>query len=112
MPYALLIFGTIALIAGVRDTQSDLAKLVKQDFTGSPSFIWWIVAMLIVGSLGYIKSIRPAANALLALVLIVLFIGAGKNSFFQKFTQEIGSGSSGSNLGVNTTSLISEVSNL
>lgn len=95
MPFALLIAGVLLLVAGVRNTQDTLFSLVKGDFSGPDNFIYWFVAMVIIGGLGYIPKIKPISTGLLALVILVLFLSKGKTSgagggFFQQFTTALG----------------------
>lgn len=94
MPFALLIIGVVLLIAGVRGTQDTLFTLVKGDFAGSNNFIYWFVAILIIGAIGYIKPLKPISNALLILVVLVLFLTKGQSgdgNFFSQFTKGIAS---------------------
>jgi hypothetical protein len=83
MPFALIIVGIILLIAGVRGQIGNLASLIKSDFTGSGNYIYWVVAILAVGSIGYVKKLQPISDAFLALVLIVLLLS--NKGFFAQF---------------------------
>jgi hypothetical protein len=74
VPYVLLLFGAILFVAGVRGKNADLWTLVQGDFTGSDNFIFWAVAVGIVGGAGYIKPLRPLSIAFLTLLLVVLFL--------------------------------------
>jgi len=74
MPFVLIIIGLFLLIAGARGTQGQLYDLIKGDFTGQNSFIYWIAAMGVIGGLGYIPALRGLSHAFLALVLIVLVL--------------------------------------
>lgn len=87
MPYTFLTAGIVLIIAGVRGTQDDLFALLSKDFTGSPSFLPWIVSILLIGALGYIGTIRPFSRAFLALVIVALFLSNG--GFFEKLKQGI-----------------------
>lgn len=92
MPFALLFVGILLVVSGVRGKQDDLFALLKSDFTGdgtfSHSFVAWLVAIGVIGGLGYFKPIRPIANAFLALVIIVLFLS--NKGFFTQFSQQLG----------------------
>ena len=92
MPYALILSGLLLTIAGARGTQGDLFDLLKGDFTGNNSFVWWSVSIVGIGSLGYIAKFRGVANAFLALVFIVLIL-ANKGVFAQ-FINSLKSGTS------------------
>lgn len=94
MPFALLIIGAVLLTSSVRNTQDDLFKLVKGDFSGQGNFIFWVVSLLIIGAVGYIPKLKPLSDAFLVLVLIVLFLSKGDPSkasggFFQKFSSAL-----------------------
>ena len=101
MPFALLIVGTLLLVSGVRGTSGQLATLVKQDFTGSGNFIYWIVAILILGAIGYSDELKPLSRIFTVLVIVVLFLSNG--GFFQQFTSALGTVNA-SSTGVNTSS--------
>jgi len=90
MPFALVLIGLALLISGVRNTQDDLFTLVKGDFSGSQSFVFWTVSILVIGSVGYIPRLKPVANAFLVLVIVVLFLS--NRGFFAKFNEQIGAG--------------------
>jgi len=98
MPFALLIIGLVLVIAGVRNTQSGtggLFTLVHGDFTGQNNFIYWFVAIIIVGLLGYVPKLKPLSTSFLVLIILVLFLKKGNASgagggFFQQFTNALG----------------------
>jgi hypothetical protein len=80
MPLLLLALGLIFLASAVRGTTKDLFALLQGDFTGSQNFLVWTGAIVGVGALGYIKQIRPIANALLGLILVAIVL-ANKGVF-------------------------------
>ena len=90
MPLALIAAGTVLLLAAMRGTQDDLFALVKKDFTGQGNFFVWILAIVLIGSVGYVKEMRPLSNAFLVLVLIIMLLSAnkgGKDFFSSLLTQ-------------------------
>jgi hypothetical protein len=94
MPLALLLIGIVFLIAAVRGDKCNgqqcsdvLFTTLKSDFTGPNNFIYWGIALFIVGSAGYYKPLKPLSNAFLGLVILVLFIS--NRGFFVKFMQQI-----------------------
>jgi hypothetical protein len=97
VPFVLIAFGLILSVAGARGTQSNLFTLLKGDFTGNQSFIWWFLSILGIGALGYIKDLRAFSNAFLALVLVVLILAQNKNgnNLFSNFINAIKSGTGG-----------------
>lgn len=91
MAFALLIIGTILIVATVRNTQDSLIAQVAKDFTGPSNFIYWIVAILIIGAVGYVEKLKPLSDGFLILVLLVLFLKKGNpqgvgGGFFTQFT--------------------------
>jgi hypothetical protein len=108
MPFALLIIGIVLIVVAVRDTQDQFITLVKGDFSGPGNFTWWVIALLMIGSLGYITRLRPIADGLLVLILLALVLSRGRpdqpgGGFFKQFTDaisSIGKPSSGVNIGV------------
>ena len=89
MPFALGFIGILLLVSGVRNTQGDLFTLLKNDFTGDQNFGYWVIAIGIVGAVGYSNRLRSVSHAFLLLLLIVLFLSNG--GFFKKFTDQINS---------------------
>ena len=88
MPYALVILGVLLLVTAVRGTQGDLWSLLKSEFSGTNSFVVWASAFLILGMIGYIKTVRPATDALMMLVLFALIV-KNRGGFFDQFNQAI-----------------------
>lgn len=99
MPFALLLVGLVLLISGAKNTQDTLFATVKGDFTGQDNFIYWFVAIMIIGGLGYIPKLKPISTAFLALVIVVLFLKKGNanglgGGLFSQLTSALGSTSS------------------
>ena len=91
MPFAFLIVGILLVTAGVRSTYTNLFTLVKGDFSGSGSFLHWAVAILILGSIGYVDELKPFSRAFMALLIVVLFLSNG--GFFDQFNKQVFSNS-------------------
>lgn len=87
MPFALILVGIVLVVAAVRNTSDVLFTTVKGDFTGTDNFAYWLVSILIIGALGYIKPLAPLSRAFLALLVVVLFLSNG--GFFSKFNQQV-----------------------
>jgi hypothetical protein len=87
MPFAFLLLGSMFVISGVRGTDTQLLALLKGDFTGTPNFISWLLAILLIGSLGYVEALRPLSRIFLTLVILVLLIH--NRGFFTMFMQQI-----------------------
>lgn len=89
MPYVLLIFGEMLLISGIQGTQDDFFALLKGDFTGANSFIYWLAAIAVVGGIGYIPKMKPLSNAFLILILVVLVLHQDPQALFAKFNSAL-----------------------
>lgn len=97
MPLALLFIGIILIVVGFQDTYEAFFGQVTKDFTGSGSFLYLIVALGVVGSLGYIEQLQTFSRVLLGLILLSLFIGAvNKGGFFGNLTSGLSSGNTAS----------------
>lgn len=95
MAFALLFSGLIMIIAAVRNKQDQLVCLVKNDFTGSGNFLYWVVALIVIGAIGYVDKIKPFSDALLVLIILAVFLASGTTGtgggFFKQFTAAINS---------------------
>lgn len=97
MPFVIIFIGLMLLVAAYNGNLGTLTGLIKGDIAGDgkrAGFIYWIVAVLVIGAVGYIKPLRPLSHALLVLVLLVLFL-ANRGFFaqFQSAIKQIGGGS-------------------
>lgn len=86
MPFVLIFVGLLLTVAGVRNKQKDLYNLILGDFTGPNNFFYWAVAVIAIGSLGYIEQLKQFATAFLCLLLAVLLLQKDAG-FFTKLTQ-------------------------
>lgn len=92
MPLALIVAGVLLVVSSARGTQGDLLALVKGDLTGGgpansgSSFIQWMLALLLVGAIGYIPRLKPVSVALMALILVAIFLRKGQGFFSQLST--------------------------
>lgn len=95
MPLALLLVGILFLVAAVRgkDKTDELFSTLKSDFTGPGNFIYWGLALFLIGALGYYRPLKPVSSAFMALVIIALFFS--NKGFFQKFMEQINATQSG-----------------
>jgi hypothetical protein len=79
MPFVFAIFGAVLIVAGVRGTVTgsnpNLISLVKSDLTGKPNYTEWMIAILAVGSIGYIdESLEELSRSFMILVVIGLLL--------------------------------------
>lgn len=94
MPFAFLIVGVVLVISGVRGTSQDLLTLVKGDFIGKGSYLYWLIAILLIGSIGYIPSFKGFSKAFMTLILVVLVLKEGNpngsgGGFFKQFQNSL-----------------------
>ncbi len=75
MPLVLIVLGLLLVVAGARGKIVDLIALLKDDSKG---FLVYIVVIGAVGMLGYFDKARPVANAFLALIMVALILGSGR----------------------------------
>ncbi len=94
MPFVLIIIGIVLLTVAVRNTQDDLFHLLQGDFTGDNNYIYWVLAILVIGAVGYIPRLKPISTAFLILVVLVLFLKKG-TGFFDSFNAQLKAGTSG-----------------
>ncbi len=78
MPIVLILLGVYVIVVAVRGYISTLGSLLKGDLVGSGSFGFWLLAIMAVGLLGYVKGpARIFSNALLLLIIVVIFLSNG-----------------------------------
>lgn len=98
-----IILGAVLIDVAVRGTFEDstvvngkpngdgkgLWPLLKGDFEpgNKGNFLAWFAAILVIGMIGYIPELKPIANTMLVLVILVLLISNG--GFFAKFEQQV-----------------------
>lgn len=100
MAFALLTVGVLMVASAVNNKQGVLVCLVQNDFTGPKSFVYWVIALLIIGAAGNIEKVKPLSDAFLFLIIVALFLAKGDpnkvgGGFFEKFMQAIGSTAAG-----------------
>lgn len=72
MPFVFGIFGVLLIVAGVRGTTSQLFGLIKSDFTGQPNYFEWMIAIFLVGALGYIDELKTLSRLFMFLLVLGL----------------------------------------
>ena len=87
MPFVLIVIGVILLITAIHGTSGKLGSMLSSDIFGAKGFVYWFLAIFIIGAIGYYRPLKPVSNLFLVLVVLILFISEG--GFFQKFTQAI-----------------------
>jgi hypothetical protein len=83
MPLLFIGSGLALVLVGLNGDAGKFYALLASDFSGPGSFIYWMFAIIILGSLGYIKGLENFSKMFLVLVIIVLFLDNG--GFFAQF---------------------------
>lgn len=83
MALSFITIGLLLVIAAVQNTQGTLLSLVKSDLTGQNNFVEWAIALFLVGAIGYVPKMRGFSVALLALVILAIFLRNGTGFFAQ-----------------------------
>lgn len=98
MPFAFILIGLALVISAVRGTHGDLAKLLKKDFTGENNFFVWMIAIGVIGLVGYNQKASTFSRYAMALVLLAMILANG--GVFDKLSSAIREmGDEGSNGG-------------
>lgn len=87
MAFAFLFIGIILIISAARGTLSDLGTLLKSEFTGSNNFFYWLIAIGIIGAIGYNSKAAPFSRAFLALIIIAMILANG--GVYENFMEAI-----------------------
>lgn len=91
MPIFILFVGILLVVVGINNKIPELMSLVKEDFrpseAGVSGFHVWILAIFVAGALGYVKQLKPVANAFLVLIIVVMLLS--NKGFFAQFTSAI-----------------------
>lgn len=86
MPILFGFAGIILIVSAVRDRVTNgnpaLIDLLKADFTGQPNFVEWMLAIVLIGSVGYIPKMQPLARGFLVLVIIGMLLS--NQGFFEQ----------------------------
>lgn len=88
MAFVLIIFGIAFILAGYHGNAKKLFQKIGGEFTGTPSFGKWTLAILAIGGIGYIKPLKKISDVFIVLVLVVLFLH--NQGFFYKFSKQFG----------------------
>lgn len=94
MPFALGIIGLLLIVSGARGTYPQLKGLLVEDFTGEGNFFYWIIAIGVVGSIGYVPGAEKFSRMFLALIILSMLIAQQRKGnlgggFFTKFSDAL-----------------------
>lgn len=80
MPFALLFIGILLIVVAVRDKQGPFLATLGSEFSGPGNFFYWVIALAVIGAIGYIPKAKPVSDAFLVLILLALVLTAGRSS--------------------------------
>jgi len=88
VPFVLILVGFGLVSAAWRGQEDKLLAILKDDFTGQNNFVAWLVALIILGSIGsFWEDARPVTDAFLVLVVVALIIS--QDGFWEKLKQQV-----------------------
>jgi len=99
MPFALVFIGILLIVTGARGTYAQLGTMIAGEFTGpvfpskgqpQTNFITFALAILILGSLGYVEKFRTISHLMLFLVLAGVIVS--NKGFFANFQKALQNG--------------------
>lgn len=120
MPWAILAIGSTILVTAYQGTENAFFAQIKSDIlgpngNGKGGFLYWLVAIAVVGGLGYVPGFKPLSNAFLILLLVVLFLTQSKGAgggFFQQFQSQLQTLNTNQASGVTTTGIAGQLPTL
>jgi hypothetical protein len=80
MPLIFIGAGAVFILVGLNGNAGQLYALIASDFQGPNNFIYWMIAMLLLGSLGYIKGLEHFSRLFLILVIVGLLLDKNPNT--------------------------------
>lgn len=86
MAISFILIGALLTVAAVKNQQSLLFSTFIGDVEGG--YIYWALAVVAVGLVGYIPSLAGLSTALLALIFVVLLLS--HTGFFSKLEAQFG----------------------
>jgi hypothetical protein len=86
----LFIIGLLMVITGERGTYSQFGSQVASEFQGQNNFTYWLLAIGMLGAIGYYSPLQKISRMLMALVILVIFLA--NKGFFAKFQQALQTG--------------------
>jgi hypothetical protein len=80
MPFIFIGLGAVLVLVGLNGDPGQLYTLVSEDFTGKNNYVYWMVAILVLGSTGYIKGLEGLSKLFMFLVLVGLLVEPNPNT--------------------------------
>lgn len=88
----------LLVITGFQDTYKQFGAQVQGDFTGPNNFLYWMLAIIIAGSIGYVKSLQGFSRAFMGLIILAIFLSQNTGTaqgitFFKNLVTGLNQGS-------------------
>src|SRR5882672_3183004 len=90
MPFSFVFVGLIMIVSGLKGTQGALGSQIVKDFTGDRNFLYWFLAIGLIGSVGYVESLRSISRTFLVLIIVSMILKNG--GVFAKLQEAITKG--------------------
>ncbi len=99
MPFALTFAGLLLIILGFQNTYKEFGQQVQSDFSGEGNFLYWMISLMVVGSLGYIKGWETFSRLFMGLIIVAIVLSEKSGTaqginFFSNLLSGIASGTS------------------
>ena len=86
MPIFFLVIGLLLIVTVVRGTTIGFAKRLGQDISGG--YLKWLAAIIVIGAVGFVPSMKSPSRYLLALIAVVVMLRSG-SGFIAKLAEQI-----------------------
>lgn len=86
-PLVIIFIAVILIVGGVRGQADEIGAIVKDDFTGKPNFVAWLVVIGFIGILASIKETKQIATPLMALAVISVLLA--NRGFFDELKKAL-----------------------
>jgi hypothetical protein len=90
MGFALILIGLLMVVTGGRGTYAQFGSQIASEFTGTPNFGIWIIAIGTIGAVGYIQKLQTISRLLMTLILLSIFLS--HKGFFAQFQAALKAG--------------------
>lgn len=88
MPVFFLVIGLLLIVTVVRGTTANFAKRLGSDVSGG--YLKWLAAIIVIGALGFVPSLKMPSRYLMALVALVVMLKSG-SGFISQLASQISS---------------------
>lgn len=74
MPFALVIVGLLMVVTGAKGTHAALGQELRADFTGEGNFLYWLLALGIIGAVGVIPGMQNFSRLFMTLAIVSMVL--------------------------------------